>query len=315
MDSFEFESGRVLEDVDVEYGTSGIPKYDEDGNIVNAIVYCPNIFGGRSILAQYHNLIKNHDFDRNDYFFIRIFSLGVPGSCSPSSTGLKYNFPQYTFKDRVNFKRQFLAEKFNIKNIQGLIGEGFGGFEVFTWACEYPDDMDFIIVVNSSFKTYSYRYIFVKCAESIIEASDDFYSDEYSSSFSMLSIPIFRLLFAGYFPESILENASNDEIDALMEGYVEDGLFMDIHDFKFRNDCMLNYDVEDKLHNINAKSLILGLEGYLFFNPKKDCAPLGDLIEDSKVLIFDSKSEKYYEDEDYSEMGFEIISFLKQFSE
>ena len=78
---------------------------------------------------------------------------------------------------------------------------------------------------------------------------------------------------------------------------------------------MLNYDVEDKLHNINAKSLILGLEGYLFFNPKKDCAPLGDLIEDSKVLIFDSKSEKYYEDEDYSEMGFEIISFLKQFSE
>lgn len=29
MDSFEFEYGRVLEDVEVEYHTFGDPKYDE----------------------------------------------------------------------------------------------------------------------------------------------------------------------------------------------------------------------------------------------------------------------------------------------
>ena len=33
MSSFEFESGAVLEDVNVEYSTMGIPKYDEDGNM------------------------------------------------------------------------------------------------------------------------------------------------------------------------------------------------------------------------------------------------------------------------------------------
>ncbi|WP_298522651.1 hypothetical protein [uncultured Methanobrevibacter sp.] len=313
MDSFEFESGQILENVNVEYGVSGIPKYDENGNIVNAIVYCPNLYGGRSILAKHHDLIRNQDFDKNEFFFINIFSLGVPGSCSPSTTGLKYNFPSYTFKDRVNFKRQFLAEKFNIKNCLGLIGEGFGGFEVFTWACEYPDDMEFIIVLNSSFKTYAHRYIFVKCAESIIESSEDFYTDNYSSSFSMLSVALFRLLFAGYFPTNVVENLSNDEIDALMEDYVDDGLFIDIHDFKSRNDCMLKFDVEDKLHNVKAKSLILGVEGYLFFNPQKDTLPLADLINDSKVIVFPSKTENYYDEEDYSDMGFEIISFLKQF--
>lgn len=313
MDSFEFESGKILENVDVKYDTSGIPRYDDDGNIINAIVYCPNLYGGHSILAPYHNLFKNNDFDKDEYFFIKIFSLGVPESCSPSTTGLKYNFPQYTFKDCVNFKKQFLEEKFNIKNVLGLIGEGLGGFDVFTWACEYPDDMEFIIVLNSSFKTFGHRYIFVKCAESIIESCDDFYGDNYSSSFSLLSVALFRLLFSGYLPTRVVEKLSNDEIDALMDDYVNDGLFMDIHDFKSRNDCILKYNVEEDLHNIKAKSLILGIEGYFFFNTQNDTLPLKKLIKDSKVSVYASKTENYYDEEDYGDMGLEILSFLKQF--
>lgn len=313
MDSFEFESGQILENVAVEFATSGIPKYDEDGKIANAIVYCPNIYGGNSILAQYHDLIKGSDFDKDEYFFIRIFPLGIPNSCSPSSTNLKSNFPKYTFRDRVKFKRQFLDEKFNIKQVFGLIGEGLGGFEIFTWACEYPDEMEFIIVLNSSFKSYSHRYIFLKSIEAIIESCDDFHSQEYNSSFSMIFVPIFRLLFAGYLPTDVLDNLSRDELDVLMDDYVDDGLFMDIHDFKFRNDCLLEYDVEDKLHKIKAKSLILGIEGYLFFNPQKDLIPYGDVIKDSVIKVFKSKQENYYEDDDYSDMGLEIVSFLKKF--
>lgn len=313
MNSFEFESGRILENVNVEYNTNGIPKYDEEGNIVNALVYCQNIYGGTSILANYHDLIENDDFDKDDYFFISILSLGLSESCSPSSTGLKSDFPQYTFKDRVNFKKQFLSEKFGIKRILGLIGEGIGGNDVLTWACEYPDDMEFIIVLNSSFKTSSHRYIFVKCAESIIDSCEDFDSQEYSSSFSRLSVALFRLLFAGYFPNRVVENLSNDELDVFMEDYVENGFFIDIHDFKFRNECISNYDVGDKLHNVKAKSLILAVEGYLFLDPKNDSLPLENLIEDSKVVVYDSKIEHYYDEEDYSDMGLEILSFLKQF--
>lgn len=313
MDSFVFESGQILEDVNVEYYISGIPQYDDDGNIVNAIVYCPNLYGGNSIMIQYDDLVKNHNFNKDEYFFIRIFSLGIPGSCSPSSTGLKYNFPQYTFKDRVNFKRQFLAEKFNIKKVLGLAGEGIGGFEVFTWASEYPDEMDFIIVLNSSFKTYAHRYIFVKCVEAMIESSDDFYSNNYSSSFSMLSVAISRLLFAGFYNDEVLEKLSKDEIDALMDDYVDGSLFVDIHDFKSRNDCILTYDVEDKLQNIKSKALILGVEGYLFFNPEKDVVPLEKYIDDSKVVVFSSKKENYYDEDDFSDIVDEIISFLEQF--
>ncbi len=310
MDSFEFESGRVLENVNVEYETRGVPEYDENGNIINAVIFCPTLKGGQSILARYHDRIYN--LDKDAYFVIKITSLGAPDSCSPSSTGLKYDFPEYTIKDRVDFKRQFLAEKFNINEKFGLVGEGTGGFEVYTWACEYPDEMEFIIVLNSTYKTQGRRYIQIKVAEAMIDSCDDFYDSQYNVSLSKLIVAIARLMFLNYYSEKTFDKLSNDEIDVLMEDYIDESLFMDIYDFKSRNDCLLRYDVSDKLHNIKAKSLILGIDDYLSFNTKNDILPLKDLIKDSKIVTFQDK-EDIYEEVDYSDLGLEIVSFLKQF--
>jgi len=204
MDSFEFESGRILENVNVEYWVGGSPRYDADGNIVNAVIYFPNFKNENSILQQFHNQILDEFTD--EYFFIKITPLGVPNSCSPSSTGLKYQFPQYTLKDRVNFKRQFLKEKFDIGKVLGLIGERVSGFEVYTWACEYPDEMEFIINLNTTFKTYGYRYVLLNVADSILDSSEDFYSDEYSVSLSKLIVMIMRLMFLAIFQKRSLKN-------------------------------------------------------------------------------------------------------------
>ena len=50
----------------------------------------------------------------------------------PSTTKLKFDFPEYTIKDRVNFKRKFLAEAFNISKVLGILGVGIGGYEAYT---------------------------------------------------------------------------------------------------------------------------------------------------------------------------------------
>ena len=309
MESFEFESGRILNNVDVEYWVNGTPKYDNEGNIINAVVYCPTLKGRNSIFAKSHDRI--HEASITDFFFIKITALGAPNSCSPSSSGLKYDFPHYTVKDRVNFKRQFLEEKFNIKNVAGIIGEGVGGFEVYTWASEYPNDVEFIITLNTTFKTYGYRYVMLNVADAIIDSSDDFYVDGYSVSISKLIVVISRLLFVGYFPKNVFEELSNEEIDVLMGDYVDENLFMDIYDFKSRNDCLLEYDVSDKLENIEAKALIMGLSDYFFFNDEKDVLPLKNLIKNSKIALF-SEKESFYDEDDYKDIGLEIISFLKQ---
>ena len=45
---------------------------------------------------------------------------------------------------------------------------GFGGYEAYTWACEYPDEMEFLIIGYSSFKTNGYCYIISKIIDAII---------------------------------------------------------------------------------------------------------------------------------------------------
>lgn len=310
MDSFEFESGSVLENVEVEYMAKGTPKFDDEGNMTNVILYCHKFNGSYSSLDDLFKLTaKGKPFDFEKYYFISITSLGFPNSCCPSITDLKHNFPKYTINDRVNFKRQFLKERFNIENVHGIIGRGLGGYEAYTWACEYPDEMDFIICSGTAFKTNGYRYVVSKCMESIIESSDDFYSNIYSDSLSRMMVSINKLLYSNYFSKQVFHNMSNDEIDVLMDDFVDDGLFVDIYDFKLRNDAILEYNVEDKLKNIKAQALIVSSKNDMYYSPEFDVFPIEDLIENSKIILLEP-SEDYSTYEEYPMIEDELNNFL-----
>lgn len=314
MDTFEFENGRVLENVEVEYSTYGAPKYDDDGFIINAILFFSTFNGEFSFVGGSHQyIINNSDFDSNEFYFIVVSSLGSANSCSPSTTNLKYDFPKYTYLDSVNFERQFLSEKFKIRKILGLIGEGVGGFEALTWACEYPDEMEFIFVVNTAFKFTGYKYILAKSFESIIDSSEDYYSDNYSVSLSKLLVSITSLIFAHSSSKKAFDNLSNYEIDALMEDFIDEGLFMDIYDFKYRNECNMEYDIEDKISNIKADTLFVGTNDN-YFDPNFDLEPYMDLIENSIFIKQEKVKEDYYfHEEDYDFIGDNVLDFLEQF--
>ena len=112
FDDFEFVNGQVLENARVSYGFIGTPKYDEDGNITNAILFCHNFQGDYSTITDFGPLTgENKVFNKDDYFFISITSLGFHGSVCPSDSGLKRDFPEYSIDDLVNFQRRLLREK------------------------------------------------------------------------------------------------------------------------------------------------------------------------------------------------------------
>lgn len=314
LNEFEFESGAVLEDVVVEFSSKGTPKFDDDGNISNAVIYCHPFNGNYSAANNLGKLLEEGaPLDLNEYFFISITSLGFPESCSPSTTDLRNDFPKYTIKDRVNFKRQFIREKFGLTHILGVIGKGVGGYEAYSWACEYPDEMKFLIVVGSSYKTNGYRYVVSKCMESIIESSDDFYSDMYSASLSKIMVSVNRLLYSNYFSKRIFQNMSNDEIDILMDDFVDDGMFVDIFDFKYRNDAILDYNVEDKLENITAESFIISSNDDIYYTPEFDTIPLENLIGNVTVKVFKStRSHINYNDPSILEN--DLKEFLDSFN-
>ena len=168
--------------------------------------------------------------------------------------------------------------------------------------------MEFIIILNSTHSNYGHRYVMLKAVESMIDSCDDFYNaNEYSVSVSKLIVAIARIMFMSIYSEKVFDELSNDEIDVLLDDYVDEILFMDIYDFKSKNDCLLMYDAYDKLSNIKAKALIIGIEDYLSFNTN-----LKDIIKDSKIITVKGE-ESFYEESDYSEVGSEIVSFLKEF--
>ena len=313
MGEFEFEYGRILEDVQVEYSLMGTPKFDDDGNVTNAVVFCHRFNSNYSSISDLYEFTKEDGvFSRDEYLIISITSMGFPESCSPSTTGLKHAFPKYSIKDCVYFKRQFLAEKFNIRKVHGIVGIGLGGYEAYTWACEYPDEMDFIIVIASSYRTNGYRYVISRCVDSIIESCDDFYEEHYSQSLSRIMVPLNRLLYSNYFSKKIFQEMSNDEIDVLMDDFVDEGLFMDIHDFKFKNDSVLEYDLEDKLDRIKAKTLIISSRDDIYYLPEFDTLPLKDIIPDSKIILYDSQRD-LAGNENYSIFEDDLRLFMDQF--
>lgn len=314
LDEFEFESGQILQDVEVEYTTRGTPKYDEKGNIVNAIIYCHRFNGNCLSIEDLNQLLGPKSMLADfDFFYISITSLGYPESCSPSTTNLKFDFPKYTIRDCVNFKRKFLSDVFNISNFLGILGVGTGGYEAFTWGCEYPDEMEFLIIGSSSFKTNGYRYLYSKALDNFIESSDAYLDTVYSDQLSKMIFSINSLIYTQYFSKRAFQNFTLEELDMLMDAFVEESSYNDIYDFKYRNDATLNYDVEDKLSNIKAKTLIVSASEDIYYSPEFDVKPLKGKIENLKIHIFDAQEFVYkYDNSQFVDLFREFLEEFKK---
>jgi homoserine O-acetyltransferase len=147
--------------------------------------------------------------------------------------------------------------------------------------------------------------------ESILESSDDFYSDLYSDSLSRMMVSINKLLYSNYFSKKMFQTMSNDEIDVLMDDFVDEGLFVDVYDFKFRNDCVMEYNVEDKLGNITADALIISSNNDMYYTPEFDLLPLNDLMKNVTVVLFEDENS-YFDYDDCSIVETEINSFMEK---
>lgn len=308
FNTFEFKNGDVLENVVVDYGVMGTPKYDDEGYITNAVIFCHGFRGNYASIHDFNKLTESgHSLSREDYFFISITSLGFPNSCSPSSTNLKYKFPKYSIEDAVNFKRNFIFDKFKIKKIKGIFGYSFGGYEALAWSILYPDDMEFIIHFISGFKTSGFKYISIKFANSLIESNQDYYSDVYEESLSTMLILLSKLQHLFYSHYS-LEELDKDEINFLIESMADEWLFYDVYDIKYRSDMILDLDLGDDLHKIKTNLLIISINNTKYYNPKFDAIPLHNEVADSKLILYDND----YND-DVSEFIQDIDSDIQKF--
>ena len=96
-----------------------------------------------------------------------------------------------------------------------------------------------------------------------------------------------------------------------MDNFLEENSHIDIYDVKYRTEAVLNYDIEDKLSNIKAKTLIANSSEDVYFSPEIDAYPLKDRIENLEIHIFDA--QKFVFNDDYSSFINLFREFLEEF--
>jgi hypothetical protein len=104
--------------------------------------------------------------------------------------------------------------------------------------------MEFLIIGSSSFKTNGYRYITSRAITNIIESSDAYLDTVYSEQLSKIMFSINKLIYSQLFSKKTLQNFTREELNMLMDTFVEESSADDIYDFKYRNDAaMVTYFV------------------------------------------------------------------------
>ena len=315
MDSFEFENGTVLDDVLVEFMTFGTQKYDGGGNIVNAIVYNGGSLSNFSSIKKIGPLAcQNGPFDKDKYFFICLSPLGSSGSCSPFQTGLKSRFPKYTMRDVANFQRQFLSEKFNITHILGIIGNSMGGFVALTQAIYNPEFLEFIICGVTSYKVAGHDFILSKFVDEIITSDPDYAKGELTYSL-LRTLRIANLAEFNFgLSKEALREMSNVELASEFENFGNEMIEIDIYDLKYCNECSMNFDVEDELDKIKAKTLIVACYQDPHFPPELDAIPMSEMIENSELIIMDSQLGHLCFNE-LETISDELTAFMEEFND
>jgi homoserine O-acetyltransferase len=191
--------------------------------------------------------------------------------------------------DVVNFQKQFLKEKFNLDHVLGIIGNSMGGFVALTSTINYPEYSDFIITGVSSYKVAGHDFILSKFVDEIITSDPDYAKGELTYSL----IRTLRLANLAEFnfglSKEALREMSNDELAYEFENFGNEMIEVDIYDLKYCNESCMYYDVESDLDKIKSKVLIISCKQDPHFPTDLDGIPMAEMIDDSQLIVMDSK--------------------------
>lgn len=310
LTKFTFENGETIENLNVEYLTIGKPKYNENNEIINAILYFHGSSGNAKSVKRLSPIVgPGRPLDLEYMFIISLSALGSPNSAAPSNS-LSYKFPKYTIMDMVNFQFQFIQEKFNISHLKGVIGTSMGGFQALQWAVKYPDSLDFLIPIVTSYKIAGLNYAGSKFSTQLITEHPDYKDGKYESNpiKATKKAAEFEYMF-GLSKEHYRLNLTNNEIDECMEEMAIEGSLEDANDIVWRSRASLNYNLEDELDKIKVPTLIMSVKQDQYFPPELEGIPLNKKIANSKLLILDSTWGHIGTDSmlDYEEDIFEFL--------
>jgi homoserine O-acetyltransferase len=290
LEFFQFESGEVLKDLKIEYTTFGRKIIDKEGNITNGVLYLHGWSGSYSSVGNIESVIgPGKAVDTNRFFLISPTALGSSFSTSPSTTGLGPKFPHYTVKDMVKYHMK-LMEALGIKQLKGVIGTSMGGFQALHWAVDYPDFMGFLIPIATGQKSGRQMNGAYGLMSRIIQEDPAYHDGNYTENPIVAlergsTIGFLWSMTPEYFEK---EYKTDAEFWEAMDERNQEVAAADANDIVWRNRAMLDFNVEDKVSKIRAKTLVIAIANDQIFPPIISTIPLAEAIKGAQIFIYQS---------------------------
>jgi homoserine O-acetyltransferase/O-succinyltransferase len=154
--NFKTESGVVLPQAKVVYGTYGTLNAAKDNAVLLPSHYMANFHGYEWLIGP------DKALDPSKLFLVATELFGNGNSSSPSNTPEPFHgprFPVTTIRDNVDAVHRLLTEELKITHLRAVIGFSMGAQQAFQWAVSYPNFADRVVATSGTAKTYGHGIV------------------------------------------------------------------------------------------------------------------------------------------------------------
>ena len=196
--NFHTESGGVLPEARLVYGTMGTLNADRSNAVLLPSHYMANMNG-------YGFLVKSAAYpegalDPSKLFLITTELFGNGRSSSPSNTPPPLDgprFPVMTVRDNVEAVHRMLTEELHVQHLRAVIGFSMGAQQAFQWAVSYPTFMDRAVATSGTAKTYGHGIVRLEGQIAALTADPAFLDGNYRTE-PAKGLEAFGMVWAGW---------------------------------------------------------------------------------------------------------------------
>jgi len=194
IDNFKTESGTVLPQARIVYGTYGQLNAAGDNAVLLPSHYMAEMHGYGFVIGPGKAL------DPKKLFLVATELFGNGRSSSPSNTPEPFHGPRFpitTIRDNVEAVHHLLTEQLHVRHVRAVIGFSMGAQQAFQWAVSYPEFMDGIVATSGTAKTYGHGIVRLEGQIAALTADAAFRGGDYTDQ-PEKGIQAFAMVWTGW---------------------------------------------------------------------------------------------------------------------
>jgi homoserine acetyltransferase len=305
----------------VSYIAVGTPRRDKDGKIVNAVIISPYYSGDAAFeYFFWYDGQKGNAFsegpvvgpgkliDTDKYYVVFLDALGLWGASKPSD-GLGMKFPRYSIFDCVQANYRLLKDHLGVAKVKLATGVSMGAIQSYVLAVMHPEFVEAIMPCGGITATDPVsRWLFTLMSAAMQsdpvwqKTKGDYYNlpkEQHPNKGMMFGWSV--LGETGYsFDYRVKQpwDVVKKEVfywepkDGEGANLISKAKDFDVDDLLFRNQVLENYDINDQLGRITAKTLTLHVKNdqWLRYILAEEAA---SKIKGAKLVGFESPLAHY----------------------